>query len=83
MRLTPLHDRVVVRHMRRSRTTAAGIVIPRYCGRKASPGEVIAVGPGRRLEDACPPERVTQPQTVTRGSAARDGMRPRHEKTIV
>ena len=51
MKLTPLHDRVVVRRMQQERTTAAGIVIPDTAGEKPGEGEVIAVGPGRRLED--------------------------------
>ncbi|MEX3937240.1 co-chaperone GroES [Paraburkholderia phymatum] len=58
MKLTPLHDRVVVRRMQRERTTAAGIVIPETAGEKPDEGEVIAIGPGRRLEDGrlCAPD---------------------------
>ncbi|TCG04425.1 co-chaperone GroES [Paraburkholderia steynii] len=58
MKLTPLHDRIVVRRMQQERTTAAGIVIPDTAGEKPDQGEVIAVGPGRRLEDGrlCAPD---------------------------
>jgi len=58
MKLTPLHDRVVVKRMEQERTTAAGIVIPDTAGEKPDRGEVIAVGPGKRLEDGqrCAPD---------------------------
>ncbi|PVX85707.1 co-chaperone GroES [Paraburkholderia unamae] len=51
MQLTPLHDRVVVKRIEQERTTAAGIVIPDTAGEKSDQGEVLAVGPGKRLED--------------------------------
>ena len=51
MKLTPLHDRVVVKRVEAERQTAAGIVIPDTAGEKPDQGEVIAVGPGKRLED--------------------------------
>lgn len=50
MKLTPLHDRVVVKRIEQERTTAAGIVIPDTVGEKPDQGEVLAVGPGKRLE---------------------------------
>lgn len=58
MKLTPLHDRVVVRRLEQERRTAGGIVIPDTAGEKPDQGEVIAVGPGRRLEDGnrCVPD---------------------------
>ncbi|MGF6840273.1 co-chaperonin GroES (HSP10) [Paraburkholderia youngii] len=58
MKLMPLHDRVVLRRVPPERTTAAGIVIPDTAGEKPDEGEVIAIGPGRRLEDdrLCAPD---------------------------
>ena len=58
MKLTPLHDRVVVRRLEQERRTAGGIVIPDTAGEKPDQGEVIAIGPGRRLEDGnrCAPD---------------------------
>ncbi|MGV2291923.1 co-chaperone GroES [Trinickia sp. YCB016] len=58
MKLTPLHDRVVVRRTEQERKTAAGIVIPDTAGEKPDQGEVVAVGPGKRLEDGqrCAPD---------------------------
>ncbi|MBD3649116.1 MAG: co-chaperone GroES [Pseudomonadales bacterium] len=51
MSIRPLHDRVVVRRTEEENKTAGGIVIPDSASEKPSQGEVIAVGPGKRLDD--------------------------------
>jgi chaperonin GroES len=51
MNLRPLHDRVVVRRLEEERVSAGGIVIPDNAAEKPSKGEVVAVGPGKRLDD--------------------------------
>lgn len=58
MKLTPLDDRVVVKRQEQERTTAAGIVTSDTAGEKPVQGEVIAVGPGSRIEDGyrCVPD---------------------------
>ncbi len=50
MKIRPLQDRVVVRRMEEETTTAGGIVLPGSATEKPAQGEVIAVGPGKRLE---------------------------------
>ncbi|HEX4909123.1 MAG TPA: co-chaperone GroES, partial [Permianibacter sp.] len=50
MNLRPLHDRVVVRRLEEERMSAGGIVIPDNATEKPSKGEVVAVGPGKRLD---------------------------------
>lgn len=50
MKIRPLQDRVVVRRMEEETTTAGGIVLPGSAAEKPAQGEVIAVGPGKRLE---------------------------------
>jgi len=50
VKLRPLHDRVMVRRVEESRTSAAGIVIPDSAAEKPMQGEVIAVGSGKILE---------------------------------
>ncbi len=50
MKIRPLQDRVVVRRMEEETTTAGGIVLPGSASEKPAQGEVIAVGPGKRLE---------------------------------
>ena len=51
MKIRPLQDRVVVRRMEEETTTAGGIVLPGSAAEKPAQGEVIAVGPGKRLEN--------------------------------
>lgn len=51
MNIRPLHDRVVVRRLEEERTSAGGIVIPDTAAEKPSRGEVIAVGPGKLLDN--------------------------------
>ena len=51
MNIRPLHDRVVVRRLEEETTSAGGIVLPDSATEKPSQGEVIAVGPGKRLDN--------------------------------
>jgi len=51
MKIRPLHDRVVVRRMEEETTTAGGIVLPDSAAEKPSQGEVLAVGPGKTLDN--------------------------------
>ena len=50
MNLQPLEDRIVVRPSDSESTTASGLVIPDTAKEKPQPGDVLAVGPGRRSE---------------------------------
>ena len=51
MSIRPLQDRVVVRRTEEETKSAGGIVIPDSAAEKPSQGEVIAVGPGKKLEN--------------------------------
>ena len=51
MNIRPLQDRVVVRRQEEEMTTAGGIVLPGSATEKPSQGVVVAVGPGRLLEN--------------------------------
>ena len=52
MKIRPLHDRVVVRRADEETTTPGGIVIPDSASKeKPIQGEVVAVGPGKTLEN--------------------------------
>lgn len=51
MHIRPLHDRIIVKRVEKARQTASGIVIPDTAAEKPEQGEVLAVGPGRRLND--------------------------------
>lgn len=51
MKIRPLHDRVVVKRVEEETKTAGGIVLPGSAAEKPSEGEVIAVGPGKPLDN--------------------------------
>ncbi|MGA1742658.1 MAG: co-chaperone GroES [Pseudohongiellaceae bacterium] len=51
MNIRPLQDRVVVRREENETTSAGGIVLPGSAAEKPSQGEVVAVGPGRLLDN--------------------------------
>jgi chaperonin GroES len=51
MSIRPLHDRVLVRRLEEETKSAGGIVIPDSAAEKPSEGEVLAVGPGKKLEN--------------------------------
>jgi len=50
-KIRPLHDRVVVRRLEEEAKTAGGIVLPDSAAEKPSQGEVLAVGPGKTLDN--------------------------------
>lgn len=50
-KLTPLHDRIVVRRVEEAETTRGGLIIPDSAKDKPQEGEVIAVGKGKISEE--------------------------------
>ena len=50
-KLKPLGDRVVIKPTPREEMTKSGIVLPDTAKEKPQEGEIIAVGPGRTLDD--------------------------------
>ena len=50
-KLQPLGDRVVVKPTEREEMTKSGIVLPGTAQEKPQEGEVVAVGPGRVLDN--------------------------------
>ncbi|MDL2317312.1 co-chaperone GroES [Desulfovibrio sp. OttesenSCG-928-A18] len=51
MKLTPLHDRVLVKRLEGEEKTAGGLFIPDTAKEKPSKGEVVAAGPGKVGDD--------------------------------
>ncbi len=51
MNIKPLHDRVVIERLEEERTSAGGIVIPDTAAEKPVRGKVVAVGPGKVLDN--------------------------------
>ena len=47
-KLTPLHDRILVRRVEEGETVRGGIIIPDTAKEKPQEGEVIAVGAGKK-----------------------------------
>lgn len=50
MKLRPLHDKVLVKRTEEDETSSGGIILSAAAKEKPSQGEVIAVGPGKKLE---------------------------------
>ena len=51
MKITPLHDRVIVKRVEEETTTPGGIVLPGSAAEKPSQGKVLAVGTGKVLDN--------------------------------
>ncbi len=51
IKIRPLHDRVIVRRVEEEKKTKGGIVIPDTASEKPVRGEVLAVGPGKILDN--------------------------------
>ena len=50
-KLTPLHDRILVRRVEEAETARGGIIIPDTAKEKPQRGEVIAAGSGKVKDD--------------------------------
>jgi len=51
MSVKPLEDRIVVRPIEKEAKTESGIFLPENAREKPMTGKVVAVGPGRRLDN--------------------------------
>jgi len=51
MKIKPLHDRVIVKRIEETETTKGGIIIPDTAKEKPVEGRVMAVGPGKVLDN--------------------------------
>ena len=58
MKLTPLHDWILIRTSEPSEKSAGGIIIPDTAQEKPEEGEVLAVGTGRLVEDKDSKEKI-------------------------
>lgn len=63
MNLRPLNDFIVVKVQEESKTSESGIFLGRQKKDKAAIAEVVAVGPGKSLENG-----LTRPMTITVGN---------------
>ncbi|UCC99215.1 MAG: co-chaperone GroES [Phycisphaerales bacterium] len=51
MKLRPLDDRIVIRQSEAEEKTAGGIILPDAAREKPQIGTVVAIGPGKLLDD--------------------------------
>ena len=51
MKIRPLQDRVLVKRVEEEETTSGGIIIPDSAKEKPQEGQVVAVGPGKTLDN--------------------------------
>jgi chaperonin GroES len=51
MAITPLHDRIIVEANKKEERSAGGIILPDTAQEKPQRGKVLAVGPGKRLDN--------------------------------
>jgi len=63
MKITPLHDRVIIKPAAAEEKTAGGIIIPDTAKEKPQRGKVVAAGPGKKDE----PVTVKKGDTVLYG----------------
>jgi chaperonin GroES len=71
MKLKPLHDRIIVEAAAKEEKTASGIILPDSAQEKPLKGKVLAVGPGKRLDNGkVAPVDVKEGETVLYGKYA-------------
>jgi chaperonin GroES len=66
-KLTPLHDRVLIRRVQEAETVRGGIIIPDTAKEKPQEGVVIAVGTGRHEKGQVIPLAVKEGDRVLFG----------------
>jgi len=84
MNIRPLQDRVVVKRKEEETTTAGGIVLPGSATEKPSQGEVVAVGPGRLLDNGdVRPIDLKKGDTVIFGKYASNTIKIGEEELLI
>jgi len=68
MAVKPLEDRVLVKPIEREEKTESGIYLPETAKERPVQGKVVAVGPGKRLENG-----QTAPMSVKKGDTVMYG----------
>jgi chaperonin GroES len=68
MAVKPLEDRVLVKPIEREEKTESGLYLPETAKERPVQGKVVAVGPGRRLENG-----QTAPMSVKKGDTVMYG----------
>lgn len=79
LKVTPLHDRVIVKPAPTEQTTAGGIIIPDTAKEKPQRGVIVATGPGKKDE----PLSVKNGDTVLYGKYAGTEIRIDNEELLI
>ena len=84
MKIRPLQDRVVVKRKEEETKTAGGIVLPGSAAEKPSQGVVVAVGPGRILDNGTTrPVDLKVGDTVIFGKYASNTVKVGEEELLI
>jgi chaperonin GroES len=85
MKLTPISDHIVVKPITAEEKSVSGIIIPDTVNKeRPERGEVIAVGPGRELENGSRSKMEVQPgQTVLFKKYAPDEVKINNEEFLL
>ena len=83
MKLTPLHDKVLVRRLDVQETSAGGIVLALGAVEKPTQGTVVAVGPGKHVNGEFVPTVVKENDTILFGKNSGYEVKVGDEKLIM
>lgn len=84
MNLQPTDDRLVIRPVEKDEKSAGGILLPDSAKEQEARGEVIAVGPGKRLESGeTRPMAIKVGQEVVYGKYAGTEVELNGEKVMI
>ena len=84
MAIKPLEDRVLVKPIEAETKTASGIFLPESAKEKPVRGKVVAVGPGKRLDNGKRAEMsVKVGSTVVYGKYAGSEVEVKNEKYLI
>jgi chaperonin GroES len=84
MAIKPMEDRVLVKPIENESKTASGIYLPESAKEKPVRGEVVAVGPGRRLENGQRAQMsVSKGDTVVYGKYAGTEVELKGDKFLI
>ena len=82
-KLTPLHDRVLVRRVEEAETARGGIIIPDTAKEKPQEGVVVAVGKGKREKGELVVPEVKEGDRILFGKYSGNEVRIDDEEFII
>jgi len=82
-KLTPLHDRILVRRVEAEETARGGIIIPDTAKEKPQEGVVVAVGTGKREKGELIPLAVKEGDRILFGKYSGNEVRIDDEELVI